>query len=423
MSALEDLLNSNSSQQEKDKAQEAIDAINKNEASIDISLKVDKKSDGINAITDEEEIKENNDKLEEIKQEVQNINSNAVVEVKAAMTLDISLLSICKYIKDNTIITRTSVSELTKPVKISMKLPDSIPAVKRDVVRTYYIICLHRNKDGKIEPSKVKCDYDKENNSISFDGSRFSTYVLCYADVTPKSTGGSIIIGGGSSSGSGSGVSGGGTGTVISTPTPTPVPTSTPTAKPSVKPSSAPLTTPSPSGKPSVTNTPSVTESPTATNSPTDGSDTNVPKVKKGTKYTANGINYKVTSISGTRTVKCIGAKKNTKKVVIPATVKISGKKYKVTVIAKNAFKNNKELTKVTIGKNIKSIGKNAFKGCKNLKKIIVKTKKLTAKRIGSNAFKGINNKAVVKVPKGKVKTYKKIIRAKGAGKKVTFKK
>ncbi|HBA98010.1 MAG TPA: cell surface protein, partial [Lachnospiraceae bacterium] len=99
--------------------------------------------------------------------------------------------------------------------------------------------------------------------------------------------------------------------------------------------------------------------------------------------------------------------------------IKINDQKYKVTAIAKNAFKNNKKLTKVTIGKNVKSIGKNAFKGCKNLKKIVVKTKKLTAKKVGSKAFKGINSKAVVKVPKGKVKSYKKIVKAKGAGKKV----
>ena len=414
-SALKDLLSSSLTQEEKNKAQEAIDAINKNEASIDISLKVDKKSDGIDAIVDEDERKENNIKLEEIKKEVQSSNSGATVEVKAAMTLDISLFSICKYTQNNNIIVKTSVNELTKPVKISMKLPDSIPAVKNGAVRTYYIICLHKNKNGKIEPSKVKCDYDKNNNSISFDGSKFSTYVLCYADVTPKSTDNSIILGGSTSGGSGSS----GSGTVISTATP--IPTATPSAKPSSVPSTT--ATPIPSERPSVTDKPSVTDHPVATNSPEDNSGTNLPKVKKGTKFVAKGINYEVTSVSGTKTVKCMGAKKNIKKVVIPAAVKIRGKKYNVTFIAKNAFKDNKKLIQVTIGKNIISIGKNAFKGCKNLKKIIVKTKKLTDKKVGSNAFKGINSKAIVKVPKGKIKTYKKIIRAKGAGKKVTFKK
>lgn len=108
--------------------------------------------------------------------------------------------------------------------------------------------------------------------------------------------------------------------------------------------------------------------------------------------------------------------------VTIPASIKISGRAYKVTAIANNAFKGNKKLAKVTIGANVKKIGKNAFNGCKNLKKVIIKTKKLTAKTIGKNAFKGINKKAVVKAPKNKVKSYNKIIKAKGAGKGVKVK-
>lgn len=127
--------------------------------------------------------------------------------------------------------------------------------------------------------------------------------------------------------------------------------------------------------------------------------------------------------MSGTRAVQFTSGKKNAKNVVIPATVKISGKNYKVTSIANNAFKNNKKLKKVTIGVNVNKIGKAAFKGCKNLKSIIIKTKKLTAKKVGANAFKGINKKATFKVPKKKVKAYKKIVKAKGAAKTVKVKK
>ena len=126
---------------------------------------------------------------------------------------------------------------------------------------------------------------------------------------------------------------------------------------------------------------------------------------------------------SGSRAVQFTKGKKNAKSVVIPGTVKISGKNYKVTSIAKNAFKGNKKLKKVTIGANVNKIGKAAFKGCKNLKSIIVKTKKLTAKKTGANAFKGINKKATFKVPKKKVKAYKKIVKAKGAAKTVKVKK
>jgi hypothetical protein len=47
----------------------------------------------------------------------------------------------------------------------------------------------------------------------------------------------------------------------------------------------------------------------------------------------------------------------NAKSVSIPATVKVNGTSYKVTKIAANAFKNNKKITKIIIGKNITKIG------------------------------------------------------------------
>ena len=47
------------------------------------------------------------------------------------------------------------------------------------------------------------------------------------------------------------------------------------------------------------------------------------------------------------------------------------------------------KLTKVTIGKNVTKINKNAFKDCGSLKTIIIKTKKL--KKVGKDAFSGIN--------------------------------
>ena len=98
----------------------------------------------------------------------------------------------------------------------------------------------------------------------------------------------------------------------------------------------------------------------------------------------------------------------------VPNTVMVGGKKYKVTEIKANAFKNNKKLKKITIGKNIEKIGKNAFSGCKNLKTVNIKSTKLTRKTVGANAFKGINAKAKVTVPGSKLKAYKTILKARG---------
>ena len=80
------------------------------------------------------------------------------------------------------------------------------------------------------------------------------------------------------------------------------------------------------------------------------------------------------------------------------------------------------KLTTLTIGKNVKTIGKNAFSGCKKLKTITLKTSLLTAKTVGANAFKNIYKKATFKCPKKKVSEYKKLLIKKGAPKTCKFK-
>ena len=115
-------------------------------------------------------------------------------------------------------------------------------------------------------------------------------------------------------------------------------------------------------------------------------------------------------------------AGKKAKTVSIPATVTMNGVTYKVTKIADNAFKNNKTVTKVTVGSNIKTIGKNAFYKCTKLKTIKITSTKLTSKTVAKNAFKGIYSKATIKVPKKKLKAYKKLFKQKGLSSKVKVK-
>ncbi|MBO5088175.1 MAG: Ig-like domain-containing protein [Lachnospiraceae bacterium] len=68
----------------------------------------------------------------------------------------------------------------------------------------------------------------------------------------------------------------------------------------------------------------------------------------------------------------------------IPTEIVIDGVSYKVTAIAPNAFKDNKNITKVIISNSVKSIGKNAFKGCSNLTSVTIGK---NVKTIGVNAF------------------------------------
>ena len=115
-------------------------------------------------------------------------------------------------------------------------------------------------------------------------------------------------------------------------------------------------------------------------------------------------------------------ANKNAKTITIPATIKVKGVTYKVTKIADNSFKNNNKITKITIGENIVSIGKNAFYGCKKLKTITIRSKKLTSKTVSKNAFKGLTKITTIKVPKNKLTAYKKLLKKKGLSSKVKVK-
>ena len=126
--------------------------------------------------------------------------------------------------------------------------------------------------------------------------------------------------------------------------------------------------------------------------------------------------NYKVTK-EGSKDKSVIGEvkltglkKKSLTTIKIARQVTIDGITYNVTSIAKNAFKNNKKIQKVIIGKNIKSIGTGAFVNCKKLKRVVINSKVL--KRIGKKAFYRKKGKKITfKVPKVKKKSYKKLLK------------
>ena len=159
-----------------------------------------------------------------------------------------------------------------------------------------------------------------------------------------------------------------------------------------------------------------------------------------GTIIRYRGIKYKITKVSGTKgEVAVVGAAtKNLKKVSVANQLKKNGKTYKVTSVNAKAFKNNKKITKVTIGSNVKKIGSQAFYNCKKLKTIsinknvkridklafygtkkvssvVIKTKKLTTGNVKAKAFAGMGNKVTYRVPKNKVNAYKKLLVKRGA--------
>lgn len=100
----------------------------------------------------------------------------------------------------------------------------------------------------------------------------------------------------------------------------------------------------------------------------------------------------------------------------IPSIVFDNGKEYTVTEIATEAFKNNVEMTEVTIPETVTSIGSGAFSGCSGLTAIYVyatEPANLSAAAArtragGSLVFEGVNmENCVLYVPKGCVEKYR----------------
>ena len=132
----------------------------------------------------------------------------------------------------------------------------------------------------------------------------------------------------------------------------------------------------------------------------------------KGKTFTVAGNTYLISSTKK-HTVSFIGTKK-TGKIVVPDEVKIGGIVYKITSISEEAFKENEKITSITIGENVKSIGKNAFDGCEGLKKLIIKTALLKSKNIAKDVFKALPTTCKVYVPEAMKEKYIKIFKTKG---------
>ncbi len=155
-------------------------------------------------------------------------------------------------------------------------------------------------------------------------------------------------------------------------------PSTEPTTQPSTEPTTEPTTQP--------------------TTQPTTAEPTPTPK-EKGASVTdtaSNGV-YKV-EVSSAENGEVIYSKpaSKTATVTIPDTITIDGITYKVTSIAKDAFKNDKKLTKVTVGKNVETIGASAFSGCKKLKTVKLGKNLVT---IGDKAFSGCTALKKITIP------------------------
>lgn len=149
---------------------------------------------------------------------------------------------------------------------------------------------------------------------------------------------------------------------------------------------------------------------------PKDNQKDTVSTLKVGQTFQAGKFTYKITKVTGKKgqvTLVKVRKKyrKNLKKATVKATVHYKGYGFTVTVVGKKAFAKCKKLTKVTIGKNVKTIKAKAFYSSKNLKTFAVKGKKL--RKISKNTFykkvrKSLKIKAKKKIKKIVLKSLKR---------------
>lgn len=153
----------------------------------------------------------------------------------------------------------------------------------------------------------------------------------------------------------------------------------------------------------------------------------------KGETFTDSKNTYKVTKAG--KEVELTTIKSTEAKVTVNTVTGTDGVVYKVTSIGAKAMQNNKKLTSLTIGTNVKTveanafsgctklatvtlgknvteIGEGAFKGCKKLDKVTIKSTKLSF--VGKQAFKGTKSSLKVKVPAKQLTKYKKILKKAG---------
>lgn len=133
---------------------------------------------------------------------------------------------------------------------------------------------------------------------------------------------------------------------------------------------------------------------------------TPVDEIKNGDEENLKSGRYKVLDAKKKTAVLVKAKNKKAASITIPATVTIKGTKCKVVQVGPKAFKGFTRLKKIALGKNVTTIGKEAFSGCKKLSSVIVKGTGL--KSIKSKAFKKTSAKMKVTFKSKKVTAKKR---------------
>lgn len=113
---------------------------------------------------------------------------------------------------------------------------------------------------------------------------------------------------------------------------------------------------------------------------------------------TVKNLKFEITDPTN-KWVEVVGLKNyNVETVIIPSSITIGGKEYKVTSIGEDAFRCCENLTSITIPSSVTSIGEWAFNGCSSLTSITIPS---SVTSIGEGAFRFCESLTQIKVDSG----------------------
>ena len=76
----------------------------------------------------------------------------------------------------------TPVTETSGKVAITITIPDNLINTDASITRTYKIIRVHEDENGKLITDVIEGVFNPDDNSFTFETDKFSTYALAYAD-------------------------------------------------------------------------------------------------------------------------------------------------------------------------------------------------------------------------------------------------
>lgn len=135
--------------------------------------------------------------------------------------------------------------------------------------------------------------------------------------------------------------------------------------------------------------------------------------IAKGLTCTVKGMKYRITGTGkgAAAAVTLTGTSKrksSLKSLTVRDTVTIGGKRFRVTAVGKAAFHGCFKLKTLQLGRYVKIVDRNNFRGCRSLKRLTIRFRQL--KFIGKNAFRGISKRAVLRIPEGKRSRYRRLL-------------